>query len=414
MTSKPLIPPVRQVRLEDLTPYAQNSRTHSDAQIANLVRSIQRFGWTNPVLINGKGGIIAGHGRVLAAKEIGMLAVPCIRLDHLSEAEERALIIADNALAEQAGWDEAMLRAELEALAELDFDLSLTGVEEREIKRMLASIGGATDPDEAPELAPAVSIPGDIWIMGDHRIICGSSTDAQTVEALLDGARPHLMVTDPPYGVEYDAAKARPTSKESARGKVLNDDRADWREAWALFPGDVMYVWHAMLHSGEVIDSIESCQFVIRAEIIWAKSQLVMSRGHYHPKHESCWYAVRDGAKSHWAGDRKQTTVWEIDKPMKSETGHSTQKPIECMRRPIENNSRPGDMIYEPFSGSGTTIIAGEMTARRVFAVELNPQYVDVAVRRWEQFTEGRAILKSSGQSFAEVAALRVPQPEAA
>lgn len=215
------------------------------------------------------------------------------------------------------------------------------------------------------------------------------------------------MVTDPPYGIEYDAdwrnqalrADGTPIAGRAV-GKVLNDDKADWREAWALFPGEVAYVWHAGNKANIVADSLLACGFDIRAQVIWAKSQLVIGRGHYHPKHEPCWYAVKKGGTGHWQGDRKQTTLWEINKPQKSETGHSTQKPIECMRRPIENNSRPGDSIYEPFSGSGTTIIAAEQTGRRCYAMELSPQYVDVAVRRWQQFTGKTAVLESTGQPF--------------
>jgi DNA modification methylase len=181
---------------------------------------------------------------------------------------------------------------------------------------------------------------------------------------------------------------------------VLNDDRADWRDAWALFPGDVAYVWHADLRAREVVESLEACEFQMRAQIVWAKDQLAMSRGHYHFQHEPCWYAVRKGATGHWSGDRKQSTLWEIPKPRKSETGHSTQKPVECMKRPIENNSKPGDYVYEPFSGSGTTIIAAEMAGRKCLAIELNPAYVDVAVMRWQTFTGKVATRESDGQPF--------------
>ena len=185
-----------------------------------------------------------------------------------------------------------------------------------------------------------------------------------------------------------------------AVGKVLNDNRADWREAWALFPGEVAYVWHAGSFSPTVAESLVTCGFNLYSLIVWAKNNLVIGRGHYHPKHEPCWYAVKKGGTGHWQGDRKQTTLWEINKPQKSETGHSTQKPIECMRIPIENNSKPGDEIYDPFSGSGTTIIAAEQTGRRCYAMELSPNYVDVAVRRWQNFTGKRATLEATGAEF--------------
>jgi DNA modification methylase len=197
---------------------------------------------------------------------------------------------------------------------------------------------------------------------------------------------------------------ARAKRKSGAFGKVLNDDRADWRDAWALFPGDVAYVWHADKKSPEVAESLTSCDFTMRNLIIWAKGSMVISRGDYHHQHEPCWYAVRNKKTGHYVGDRKQTTLWQIPKPQKSETGHSTQKPVECMKRPIENNSSPGQAVYEPFSGSGTTIIAGEMTGRHVYAIELNPAYVDVAVKRWQEFTGKDAVLEATGATFAQVA----------
>jgi DNA modification methylase len=226
--------------------------------------------------------------------------------------------------------------------------------------------------------------------------------------------KPHLMVTDPPYGVEYEADWRNKAKRADgsviggkAVGQVLNDDKADWREAWALFPGDVAYVWHAGVYSPTVADSLNACEFDLRALIVWAKNRMVIGRGHYHHAHEPCWYAVRKKGTGHWAGDRKQTTLWEIDTPRKSETGHSTQKPVECMKRPIENNSSPGQAVYEPFSGSGTTIIAGEMTGRCVHAIELNPTYVDVAVKRWQDFTGKPAIHESSGKTFDEMKAAK-------
>lgn len=388
-----------------LIPYARNSRTHSDEQVAQIAASIREFGFTNPVLIDGEGGIIAGHGRVLAARKLGIKDVPVLVLDHLTPAQRRAYVIADNKLALNAGWDSELLKLEMLDLKAEDFDLGLTGFSDDELNALLADkTEGLTDPDAVPDVPEQpVSEPGDVWILGKHRITCGDSTSADDVARVLAGVSPHLMVTDPPYGVEYDAEKARAPSAGTARGKVLNDDRADWREAWALFPGDVAYVWHAMRKAGQVFESLESCGFEIRAEIVWAKSQLFMSRGHYHPQHESCWYAARGQAS--WAGDRKQSTLWHIDKPRKSETGHSTQKPVECMKRPIENNSSPGQAVYEPFSGSGTTIIAAEMTGRCCYAIELNPAYVDVAVKRWQEFTGKQAVLESTGQTFEEIAA---------
>lgn len=401
--------------LDALVPYARNARTHSDAQVAEIAASIREFGWTNPVLVDGDNGIIAGHGRLLAARKLGLETVPVIELAGLSDAQKRAYIIADNKLALNSGWDAELLALEFGDLEALGFDLSLTGFDTDEIAA-LSSLGaaGLTDPDDIPETPEAlVSRPGDLWILGKHRLVCGDSTDATVVGTVLNGVKPHLLVSDPPYGVSYDPSwrDKLGTDARLAKGKVLNDDRADWREAWALFPGDVAYVWHGALHAGTVAESLEASGFAVRSQIIWDKTRLVIGRGDYHWQHEPAWYAVRKGRKGHWSGDRKQTTVWAIPH-RKSESGHGTEKPVECMRRPIENNSSPGQAVYEPFSGSGTTIIAAEMTGRCCHAVELDPAYVDVAIARWQAFTGEQAVLEADGQTFAGVRELRgVPCP---
>jgi len=397
----------------DLAPYAANARTHTDEQIAQIVASIEEFGFTNPILAGSDGVIIAGHGRLLAAQRLGLDKVPVITLDHLSEAQRRALVIADNKIAENAGWDEDLLRAELQALQEMDFDLDLVGFSDAELDDLLGdleaeALGEVEGEDDVPETPEdPVSRPGDLWILGNHRLLCGDSTVVTDVDRVLGTVKPLLMVTDPPYGVEYDpswrnqagAAKTRRT------GKVLNDDRADWREAWALFPGDVAYVWHGALHATTVAESLMASGFTIRSQIIWAKDRLVLSRGDYHWQHEPCWYAVKKTGKGHWAGDRKQTTLWQItNKDQDAETVHGTQKPVECMRRPILNNSSPGQAVYEPFMGSGTTLIAAETTGRVCLGIELNPAYVDVAVERWQQLTGETATLEGDGRSFDEIA----------
>lgn len=404
---------IERVAIAALIPYARNSRTHSDAQVAQIAASIREFGFTNPVLLDEANGIIAGHGRVLAARKLGMQDVPAIRLAHLTEAQKRAYVIADNKLALNAGWDEELLRLELKDLQDLNFDVALTGFSTEELDALMAPTGteGLTDPDAVPE-APEhpVSVPGDVWLLGRHRLACGDCTDPLVVEKALAGVKPHLMVTDPPYGVEYDASwreRAGVNTKGAATGKVLNDDKADWREAWSLFPGDVAYVWHAGLFAGVVADSLLACDFHLRSQIIWSKSQFAIGRGDYHWQHEPCWYVVRKGKKGHYDGGRKQSTLWQIEKPKKSETGHSTQKPVECMKRPIENNSSPGQAVYEPFSGSGTTIIACEQTGRACHAVELNAAYVDVAIKRWQEFTGQAATLEGDGRSFTDVATER-------
>ncbi|WP_272011625.1 site-specific DNA-methyltransferase [Roseovarius sp. ZX-A-9] len=389
----------------DLVPYARNARTHSEAQVARIAGSIREFGFNNPVLVDAESGIIAGHGRVLAARKLGLERVPVIELTHLSEAQKRAYVLADNRLAEQAGWDREMLGLELADLSELGIDLGDIGFEGAELDALLDHGAGDPKEEETPE-APDVPVsrPGDLWQLGAHRLMCGDATDATAVALLLNGVTPHLMVTDPPYGVMYDPDwRNRAGASETKRtGKVLNDDRADWRDAWALFPGDVAYVWHGALHATTVAESLQASGFDIRSQIIWAKERLVLSRGHYHWQHEPCWYGVR--GKGHWSGDRTQTTLWTIpNRDQDAETVHGTQKPVECMRRPMLNNSSQGQAVYEPFSGSGTTIIAAESCGRVCHAMELDPAYVDVAVMRWQNLTGQAARLAGSDSSFVDV-----------
>ncbi len=411
--------------VSSLVPSARNARTHSDAQVAQIAASIREWGWTMPVLIDDAGGIIAGHGRILAADKLGLADVPCMTATDWTDADKRAYALADNKLAMNAGWDDDLLAVELQGLAEWDADLALTGFSEDEIADLtIDRTQGLTDPDAVPETPDdPVTVLGDTWLLGKHRLRCGDSTSADDVAALLNGVEPHLMVTDPPYGVEYDPAwrseAARRSSKAMgtfgaaarAEGKVTNDDRADWREAWALFPGDVAYVWHAGNKANVSADSLIASGFEIRAQIVWVKDRHVISLGDYQPRHEPLWYAVRKGKTGHYGGDRKQTTVWDIRIPWDNyghrkptaedqKNRHGTQKPVECMRRPIVNNSSPGQAVYEPFSGSGTTIIAGEMESRAIYAMEITPAYVDVACKRWQEFTGETVTLEATGEPF--------------
>lgn len=448
-----------------LIPYARNSRTHSDAQIAQLAASIEEFGFAGIVVI--RDGVIGkGHGTVAAATMLYNAGkriypppgrskgaepfpdgtVPVLDATGWSDTQFRAYVIADNKLAENAGWDADLLALELGGLRDDEFDLSLLGFSEEDLSKYLDVLVGegegevddGVDPDEVlePDYEQVVSKPGDLWLLGDHRLICGDCTDKAVVDRLLNGEKPHLMVTDPPYGVEYNARWRNErvdggVRLDRAEGLVKNDEYADWCTAWMLFPGNVAYVWHAALRASEVQQSLEAARFKTRAQIIWAKNELVIGRGDYHWQHEPCWYAVRPPKSARWNGGRKQTTVWrmlddllrdgedvyarrldaetmyavsgdestvwEIPKPKKSETGHSTQKPVECMRRPMGNNSLRGDLVYEPFAGSGTTLIAGEMMGRKVRAVEIEPVYVDLAIRRWEKYSGRVAILEGSG-----------------
>jgi DNA modification methylase len=402
--------------IERLIPYANNPRLHSTADIDKIAASILKWGWTNPVLVDEHGVLIAGHGRVAAAAQLGLtIPIPVIVAQGWSEEEKQAYRLADNELAARGSWDADLLRSELGDLKNSRFDLGLTGFEPDRLAEILASLGsgGLSDPDSIPDVPDQpVTGPGDVWRLGDHRVGCGDSTNAANVEPVLAGSQPHLMVSDPPYGVGYDPswrACRGVSSGKLARGKVLNDDRADWRQAYSLFTGDVAYVWHGALHGDVVGGDLTACGFELRAQIVWTKPHFTLSRGHYHWRHETCWYAVREGKAGHWQGGRKQSTVWEIannnpfgNQQREPSWGHATQKPVECMRRPIVNNSRPGELVYDPFLGSGTSLIAAEMTGRTCVGLEISPAYVDVIVRRWQAFTGRRAIHQASGQSFDE------------
>ena len=402
---------VRQWPINKLTPYAQNARTHSDAQIARIVASLQRYGWTLPILADASGTIVAGHARHIAAQALNMQKVPVIVLDDLTEDEIRAYRIADNRLSELSEWDEPLLVAELKALQDHDFDIELTGFNLDDLGAMLGLEEGAggSDADDAPEPPddPITQL-GDVWVMGKHRLICGDCTDAETVKRVLDGAAPALMVTDPPYGVNYDPEwRSSLDSIDRATNATPNDDKADWAKAWALFGGDVGYVWHGGIYRVTVQQSLEACGFDVRAEIVWVKPHFAISRGHYHFQHEPCLYVVRKGATAGWKGGRDQSTVWQAanntfqGKGDRDEadiqTRHANQKPVECMERPIRNHA---GNVYDSFLGSGTTLIAAERQRRTCYAVEIMPAYCDVSVKRWQTYTGQQAVLEATGQPF--------------
>jgi DNA modification methylase len=389
--------------LDRLIPYARNARTHSAAQVAEIAGSIRAFGFSNPILVSEGADIVAGHGRLAAARKLGLTEAPVIVLRGLSDAQRRQLVLADNRIALNAGWDNEMLSLELADLSTIGIDLSVLGFSSKELAAALSSgAGGLTDENEVPAAVDvAVSKTGDIWQLGPHRVACGDSTDAGLVQGLLAGVAPQLMVTDPPYGVEYDPEwrHRRGVNNSARRGKIKNDEHADWTATWKLFPGQIAYVWHGALRATIVADSLANSGFTIRAQIIWAKERLVMSQGDYHWQHEPCWYAVRK--KGNWTGDRKQTTLWTIPTGGQDvDTKHSTQKPVECMRRPILNNSDPGQAVYEPFLGSGTTLIAAQSAGRVCYGIEIDPIFVDVAIRRWQAFTGEAARRVNGGESF--------------
>ena len=400
-----------------LLPSPRNARTHSEEQVAEIAGSIRAFGFANPILVGEDGDVIAGHGRLAASRQLGLAAVPVIVLSGLTEVQKRQLMLADNRIAMNAGWNFDMLSLELQDLRVLGADLSALGFTANELAKALQSPpeSGQTNEDSIPSLPDrAVSQVNDVWLLGPHRVVCGDSTDPKVVAAALGEHRPHLMVTDPPYGVEYDPEwRQRAGLNASDRmGKVQNDARADWTAAWAHFPGHIAYVWHGALHSSTVAESLHKQGFAIRAQIIWAKERLIISRGDYHWQHEPCWYAVRK--KGRWTGDRKQTTLWSIPSGgQDTDTVHSTQKPVECMRRPMLNNSNASEAVYDPFLGSGTTLIAAQTVGRICVGLELDPGYVDVIVRRWQAFTGESAILDGTGCTFEEIRAGRAPDDNA-
>jgi DNA modification methylase len=388
---------VIEIEIEKLKPYKLNAKKHPKKQLDGIAESIRRFGFTQPIVVDKNNEIIIGHGRLEGAKLAGLKAVPSVVLGSLSPAEIKALRLIDNRIAE-TGWDQEMLSLDM---AEMDFDFEPFGIEFSSLVDAKAQEGN-TDPDAAPTPGAAPqSIIGDYWDLGPHRLLCGDSTQALCVSRLLDGINPNLMVTDPPYGVNYD-----PEWREGAdlgvgkrsKGKVQNDDKADWTETYSLFPGNVAYVWHAGRFTDIIAKNLKDCDFELISQIIWVKQHFALSRGDYHWQHEPCWYAVKKGHPHNWQGARDQSTTWDIknnnsfgnSEPEKT-YGHGTQKPIACMERPILNNSKAGDWIYDPFGGSGTTLIAAERNNRKCAIMELDPAYCEMIVQRWEDFTGKKA-----------------------
>ena len=395
--------------VEFLIPYARNSRTHSDAQVAQIAASIKEFGWTNPILVDEEGGIIAGHGRVLAARKLNQGQVPCIVLSGLTEAQKRAYVIADNKLAMNAGWDNELLRVEIDELRGLDFDLDLLGFSQEELDALVPEVinPGLTDEDDAPALAPdAITKPGDIWVMGKHRLMCGDSTSIEALETLTGGQLVDMWLTDPPYNVAYEG-------KTKDALKIQNDSMGDdqfrqfLRDAYVaadavMKPGAVFYIWHADSEGYNVRGAAKDANWTVRQCLIWKKQTMVMGRQDYHWKHEPCLYGWKDGAGHLWAADRKQTTILEFDRPSRN-AEHPTMKPVALFEYQMLNNTKGGDTVLDSFGGSGTTLIAAEKNGRVARLMELDPHYCDVIIKRWQEYTGKQAILESTGKPFVEM-----------
>ncbi|MGC9239811.1 MAG: site-specific DNA-methyltransferase [Acidithiobacillus sp.] len=404
------LPSIKSVAVESLIPYARNARTHSDEQVAQIAASIKEFGWTNPILVDGDKGIIAGHGRVLAARKLGLQQVPCIELSHLSEAQKRAYILADNQLALNAGWDTELLKIELQDLDAADFDLSLLGFDADFLAGMLEEPSeGLTEPDECPEPPEEpITKPGDVWLLGKHRLMCGDSTSIDAVERLCNGNAVDMLLTDPPYNVAYeggtkDALKIQNDSMGDGEFRQFLADAFIAGEA-AMKPGAVFYIWHADSEGYNFRGACKDAGLTVRQCLIWRKNQLVMGRQDYHWQHEPCLYGWKDGAPHLWASDRKQSTVLDFEKPHRNGE-HPTMKPVALFEYQMLNNTKGQDIILDLFGGSGTTMIAAEKTGRTSYLMELDPKYCDVIVNRWQNFTGKKAILEASGKTFDEVTA---------
>ena len=399
-----------------LVPYFRNPR-NNDHAIERMVASITEFGFKIPILARSSGEVVDGHLRLKAAQKMGMTEVSVILCDEWSEAQVKAFRLMVNRSATWADWDLELVAQEMFDLKSLDFDLDLTGFDPGEIDDFLFRDPQDPPEEDVPEISgEPITRTGDLWICGSHRVLCGDATSAEDVARLLGSATPLLMVTDPPYGVEYDPGwrERAGLGKQRQTGTVANDDRADWTSAYRLFSGDVCYVWHAGIHAAEVAAGLEASGFQIRSQIIWAKQHFALSRGDYHWQHEPCWYAVRSGKSSNWCGDRTQSTLWQVANlnpfgrtEQEEATGHGTQKPVELMRRPILNHTARGDIVYDPFLGSGTTLMAAEMTERSCFGLDIDPRYVDLVVKRWERLTGKQTRLEGDGRTFHEVTAER-------
>ena len=374
------------VSIDKLIPYINNARTHSPEQIKKLRASLREFGFINPVIIDKDFNVIAGHGRLLAAKEEGIKEVPCVFVDYLTEAQKKAYIIADNRMAMDAGWDEELLRVEIEALQAEAFDLSLTGFDDTEIADLFGDDSDVQeddfDVDEELE-KPTFSKAGDVWTLGRHRLVCGDSTKAETFATLMQGRKANLVVTDPPYNVNY----------EGTAGKIKNDNLADEKFYQFLFDAfsnieKVMaddasiYVFHADTEGLNFRKAFADAGFYLSGCCIWKKPSLVLGRSPYQWQHEPCLYGWKKSGKHQWYSDRKQTTIWEFEKTKKN-TDHPTMKPIPLLAYPIQNSSMSNTLILDPFGGSGSTLIACEQTDRSCYTIELDEKYCDVIVKRY-------------------------------
>ncbi len=394
--------------VDKLIPYARNSRTHNDEQVAQIVASIKEFGFTNPILVGADDVIIAGHGRLLAAQRMGLKEVPVVRLPHLTETQRRALVIADNKIALNAGWDEEMLALEMKELGDMDFNLDILGFSEDELKELEAfgepEVEGKTDDDEMPEVPEeAVTKPGDIWILGEHRLLCGDTTVYDDVKKLMQNDIATMIFTDPPYNVNYGSSM-----KDSIRyhagtlggRKIMNDNLGDGFAQFLtdslsnllMFSQGAAYVCMSSSELHTLYNAFIAAGGKWSTFIIWAKNTFTLGRADYQRQYEPILYGWNADKPHFWCGDRDQADVWEYNKPVRNDL-HPTMKPVELVERAIANNSKPGDIVLDGFGGSGSTLIAAEKNGRKARLVELDPKFCDVIVKRWEEWTGQKAQL---------------------
>jgi DNA modification methylase len=401
--------------IDKLVPYARNPRTHSDAQVAQIAASIAEFGFNNPILVDTHAGIIAGHGRLLAARKLNLSEVPVIVLDHLSESQKRAYILADNRLALNAGWDEELLRIELAALRDEEVNINLLGFEDEELARLLAAqdaTEGLTDEDAVPELPQMpITIPGDLWILGEHRVLCGDATISADVERLMAGQAADLVVSDPPYNVSYQGytedrltIRGDSMTAEQFQQFLLNTFSSYHR---IVKPGASIYICHSSSWQREFQNAMETAGFKVRCQIIWAKNTFAWGFGRYKFQHEPIFYAHVAGQKDPWYGDKSQSTLWQEKKPAANRI-HPTAKPVELIERALINSSKAGDLVADLFGGSGSTLIGCERRGRKARLMEIDPQYADCIVRRWQEYCGKHAVLDRDGRTFEAIAQERM------
>ena len=376
------------VPIGKLVPYVNNARTHSKEQITKLRSSLREFGFVNPVIIDREFNVIAGHGRILAAKEENIEQVPCVFVDHLTEAQKKAYILADNRFALDAGWDEEMLRVEMEALQDMDFDISLTGFDEAEIADLFAADDNEAQEDDFDEdaalQAEAFVKTGDLWLLGKHRLLCADSTKPENVKLLMDGKKANVCITDPPYACNYTGGTGMKIMNDNLKGEEFYQFLLSaFKNAYEnLADGAAIYIFHSDAEKVNFYNAVVAAGFHYSTTCIWVKQSLVLGRFDYQMRHEPVIYAFKDTVKHKFYGDRKQTTVWEFDRPSKSKL-HPTTKPLPLIAYPMKNSSLVNSIVLDLFGGSGSTLMAAEQMDRVAYLMELDPVYASAIVRRF-------------------------------